>query len=223
MMLWEQLQLKPGLICLTGSGGKTTLAHLLASTLPARTIFCTSTKIYPSPTLPLYTGQYASELDALLVTHRAVCTGAPTSEGKLSAPPLPFPLLRTLADYVLVEADGSKGLPLKAHLPYEPVLPEGTDRTLLVVGASGFGKPVAQAAHRPARFAALSGLRPEDPATPQAVAAVLRKEGGFDTVLVNQVQSKAQLLQASVLEELLEVPVYAGEARKGLFLPLTPR
>lgn len=35
-------------------------------------------------------------------------------------------MLADAADYVIVEADGSKRLPLKAHASHEPVIPENT-------------------------------------------------------------------------------------------------
>ncbi len=207
----ERLSLRPGLICLTGSGGKTTLAHLLAKALPGRVIFCTSTRIYPSKTLPVYLGADEGALDALLERFRAVCVGTAAEAGKLSAPRIPFSRLRALAAYVLVEADGSRGLPLKAHLPHEPALPENFDRNILLAGASGFFRPVSEAAHRPERFCALSGLRMEDPATPEAVASVLRSEGGFDTVLVAQCSRPERLSAAHALAALLEQPVFAED------------
>ena len=220
MDILQQLQIRPGLICLTGSGGKTTLANRLAASLPGRVIFCTTTKIYPSSTLPLFLHGGAAALDRLLAERRAVCVGTPASDGKLSAPLLPFCQLRQLADYVLVEADGSKGLPLKAHLPHEPVLPEGFDRNLLLVGASGFDRLISQAAHRPERFAELAGCSIHNLATPDAIAAVLNAEGGFDTVIVNQASGPERIAGAGRLKERLNVPLFAGELQRGILAPL---
>lgn len=220
MSIWEQLQLCPGLICLTGSGGKTTLAHLLAASLPGRVVFCTTTRIYPSPSLPLFLGDNTEALDKLLANHRAVCAGTPAAEEKLSAPRLSFEQLRRAADYIIVEADGSKGLPLKAHLPHEPVLPESFNRNLLLVGASGFDRPILEAAHRPEHFAGLAGCDITAPATPDAVAAVLAAEGGFDTIIVNQASNPGLIAQAGRLKERLKVPVFAGELQKGVLIPL---
>lgn len=220
MSIWEQLQLRPGLICLTGSGGKTTLAHLLAATLPGRVIFCTTTRIYPSASLPLFLGDNAEGLENLLTDRRAVCVGTPAAEGKLSAPKLSFAQLRRAADYVIVEADGSRGLPLKAHLPHEPVLPENFDRNLLLVGASGFDRPIAEAVHRPERFAELAGCDINAPATPDAAASVLAAEGGFDAIIVNQASNPGLITRAGRLKERLNVPVFAGELQKENLIPL---
>ena len=60
-----------------------------------------------------------------------------------------------MADYIFAEADGSKHLPLKAHAAHEPVIPPEANQTILVLGASGFGKPIAAAAHRPALYCLL--------------------------------------------------------------------
>lgn len=210
----DALALPRGVTCLVGGGGKTTLAHVLAAQLPGSVIFCTTTRIFPSETLPVVTGgpwQIAAALDRA----RAACVGTPAQKGKLAAPEASLEQLCLLADYVIVEADGSKGLPCKAHLEYEPVIPPETDRTILVVGASGFGQPIAQAAHRPERFAALCGASAEDIVTPERLAAVLNAEGGFDTVLVNQMEDSGREAAARQLAALLPVPVWGGSLRAG--------
>ena len=53
-------------------------------------------------------------------------------------------LLRRRADYILVEADGSGGLPLKGHLNYEPVIPGATTLIVVVVGADILGKTICK-------------------------------------------------------------------------------
>lgn len=76
--------------------------------------------------------------------------------GKLAAPQLlQVSDLCTLADYVLVEADGSRRLPLKAHAPWEPQIPEESMRTILVAGASGLYHPIREVVHRPELFVQL--------------------------------------------------------------------
>ncbi len=214
MTIAEMLGVRPGVTCLVGSGGKTTLAHRLAEAVPGTAIFCTTTHIYPSGTMPYDPGDDPGRLRALLDEHRAVCIGTQVERGKLTAPEIGFDVLRTLADYVLVEADGSRRLPIKAHLAHEPVLPPERDRTILVVGASGFFRPIGEAAHRAERFAELAGAGLGDPVTPARVAAVLTREGGFDLVVVNQVTDERRLDAARALAARLEVPVFAGEVRE---------
>ena len=96
--------------------------------------------------------------------------------GKLSAPAEPLDQLAQRFDYVLAEADGSKRLPLKAHAAWEPVIPSGTANVVWIVGASGFGKPISEAVHRPELFCERCGCELTDIATPERVAQVLNAE-----------------------------------------------
>jgi probable selenium-dependent hydroxylase accessory protein YqeC len=69
--------------------------------------------------------------------------------------------LRPSWDFVLVEADGSRRLPLKAPGDHEPVLPPGTDLVVGVLGLDGLGRPMdARTVHRPERFAHVTGCEP---------------------------------------------------------------
>ena len=53
-----------------------------------------------------------------------------------------------MADLVLVEADGSKRLPVKAPRPGEPVVPENADMVLAVLGLSALGEPAEEKCFR---------------------------------------------------------------------------
>lgn len=181
-------------ISVIGSGGKTTFLRFWADRLPGTVILTTSTHILPFPGIPLVDASPANgprvlpELRAALAENRVVCLGGPGPNGKLSSPEsvLPFASLLSEADYVLVEADGARRLPLKAHRPWEPVIPACSDVTVCLIGASGIGKPVAEVCHRPDRFASLAGIPEDAPASPEAIAAVLNQEALADLYLVNQ-------------------------------------
>ena len=223
MELSGLLAVERGITALIGSGGKTIAMYLLAEELSRRgTVICaTSTHILRPEHLPVLENPSPEALAAALAENRAVCAGCAAAEGKLTAPPLSWAALAALADYVLVEADGAHRLPCKAHLPHEPVIPPGATQTILLVGASGFGKPIREAAHRPEVFCRLSGANPEDPITPEALAAVIRAEALGDKVLVNQAERPEALAQARALAALLPVPVYAGSLQKRSFLCLS--
>ncbi len=186
-MLLQWLELKPGITTIIGSGGKTTLLRTLGTQLRAqgfRVLLCTTTKIYPFSDIPCITEGTEETLAKALAQHGLVCTGTPIPElGKLTTPELPFDILAKLADFVLVEGDGSAGLPLKAHLSHEPVIPPGTNQVICVVGLSGLNGEVQNVVHRPERFAVLSG---QWIATPEAVAQVLNQESLADRYLLNQ-------------------------------------
>jgi probable selenium-dependent hydroxylase accessory protein YqeC len=72
--------------------------------------------------------------------------------------------LRRSWDLILVEADGSKRLPVKAPAPHEPVIPPGTDLVVGVVGLDCLDRPMdSLTVHRPERFGAVTGCAPGDP------------------------------------------------------------
>ena len=223
MELAELLAVEPGITALIGSGGKTTALYLLAEELSRRgTVICAaSTRILRPDHLPVLLDPSAEALSAALAESRVVCAGRAAAEGKLTAPSLSWAALTALADYVLVEADGAHRLPCKAHLPHEPVIPAGTGQAILLAGASGLGRPVQEAAHRPEVFCRLSGLREGDLITPRALAEVIRREGLADKVFVNQAELPGAMEQVRELAALLPVPVFAGSLRKRSFVCLS--
>ena len=121
------------------------------------------------------------------------------------------------ADYVLVEADGSRGLPLKAHAPHEPVIPPNSNPVICVVGAAGFYHPADQVCHRPEIFARLAGMKRSDPVTPCHAAQVIRAEGLAGRVFLNQVESSQDQAAARAFAAALGQPVIAGSLHKGVF------
>ncbi len=219
MELAELLEIRPGVTAVVGGGGKTALLRALGEELARRgrtVLLCASTKILPFPGLENLVSPAEGELRAALADYRLVCAGAPVpGTGKLTAPEVPMERLAGLADYVLVEADGSAGRPMKAHAAHEPVIPPLANQTVLVVGASGFGRPIAQAAHRPALYARLSGLPEAAAVTPEAEAAVLRTEALHNRVYVNQAETEEAFASAAGLARLLDCPVLAGSLRRG--------
>ena len=94
--------------------------------------------------MPVLENAAEADIAAALMEHSVVCVGEREGE-KLIAPKLPIARLSGLAPYVIAEADGSKGLPLKAHGKNEPVIPPGS-KVIYVVGADGIGKHIAESA-----------------------------------------------------------------------------
>lgn len=217
-MLAEVLGVREGVTAVIGGGGKTTLLRTLGEELArsgARVILATTTKFLPFPGIGTVPGG-EREIAEALGRRPLVCAAAPWGErGKLAESPVPMARLCALADYVLVEADGSAGLPLKAHAPHEPVIPAEAARTILVVGASGFGRAIREAAHRPERYAALAGCEIETAVTPEIAARVLWAERLGDQVLVNQAETPEARELARKLAENLPLPVCAGSLRRG--------
>lgn len=207
------LDIRPGVTAVIGGGGKTSLLERLGKELTGSVLLCTTTKILPFPGLPC--ARTSEELARLRQSHRLLCAGTELpGTGKLTALDISMTQLAAWFDYVLVEADGAARRPMKAHAPHEPVIPAEANQTVLVVGAAGFGQPIAQAAHRPERYAQLSGVAETDLITPEREATVLLAEGLHDRVYINQVETEEQQAAARVLAERLNCPVTAGSLWK---------
>ena len=179
-------------VSVVGSGGKTSLLAALARELPGTVALATTTHIWPSAGMPVVTGG-TGQVDAALGECRVVCVGTPAEDGKLTGTPEDAERLAVLADHVLVEADGSRQLPLKAHASWEPVVPACSDACVLVVGASGLGQPIEKVVHRAGLFCSRAGCWEDDLASPARVAQVIASEKAdglllFDRLLVNQVR-----------------------------------
>ena len=216
------LHIGPGVTALIGGGGKTTLLSVLARELSASgasVALTTTTHFLPFEGMPALSGP--GEWNA--AASPVACFASPTEEGKLTVPACGIPALAKAADYVLVEADGSKRLPLKAHAEWEPAVPEGSERCILVLGGSGFGRPVREAVHRPELFCELAGCEGNAVATPELVAAAIAAETASgriapDVVVVNQAEDPrvaraARDFACALHAHGVGVPVLAGSIR----------
>ncbi|MBO4916113.1 MAG: putative selenium-dependent hydroxylase accessory protein YqeC [Oscillospiraceae bacterium] len=218
MQISTFLKIGRGVTALIGGGGKTTLMYTLTEELRKKgaVILCTSTHIRAPEQYPLITGG-AAEIRTALDAHGAICAGTRSEDGKLTAPSLSFEELAGLADFVIVEADGSRSLPLKAHAPHEPVIPPNAQRVVLVVGADGFGGRIREVCHRPELYAERAGVSMDDTVTPELAARVITAEGFGDRVFVNKVEASVSYADAEALAKLLPCPVTAGSLHQGVF------
>ena len=190
MTFSEALDIRPGVTALIGGGGKTGLMLTLAKELKSEgsVILCTTTRIYPPEDVEVLLGADKYSIAAALKRHGVVCVGEMYGE-KLGPSNIEVSEFARLADYVIAESDGSKGLPLKAHAQHEPVIPEGA-KVIYVIGADGIGKPVAKAAHRPDLYAEGLGKDVTHIVTPEDAAKMV--DCG-DTVLFNKAESKEDI------------------------------
>ena len=120
----------------------------------------------------------------------------------------------------MVEADGSRQLPLKAHAEHEPVIPACSRQVICVVGLSGLHRPVAEAVHRAELFCSLADCSPEDAATPERVARQLIQEHLADTYFLNQAESNPALQDANIIASILKsrgLAVVAGSQQEKLY------
>jgi len=138
----EALQLtlpEHAVISVVGAGGKTSLISAWARELAAAgksVIITTTTHMFRPERM---------EEDGIKV----IAADNPEKPGKLTAPPEDvLSRLREEADVVLIEADGSRRMPLKWPAAHEPVIPDFTDITVCVAGLSAIGRPVTDTVYR---------------------------------------------------------------------------
>jgi len=187
-----------GITALVGGGGKTTLLYALASALSlrGRVIVTTSTHIFPPEHLPILSDPSDEAISKALAQNPILCIGTSDGRGKLTASIRPPRELLSFCDYVLVEADGAKRLPLKAPASHEPVLPDGTDHVIAVAGLDGIGKTIQQTVFRPELFAALVQKHINAIVSPQDVACVLQHSMGQRKIVSDSMRFSVVLNKA---------------------------
>lgn len=201
------------LVSLVGGGGKTTLLFALGAQLDGTVVLTTTTKMGSERTAafePLLEPNDESLLSGL-ADRRVVLAWHTVSDHKaLGVEPSVCDRWFGLADHVVVEADGSRRMPFKAPLDYEPVVPSRTTTLVACVGAAALGAPISERCQRPERVAALSGCSLEARLTPQRLAAVLLSDQGSRkgcpssarfAVVINQIAPS----QFGFVDELAEV------------------
>ena len=201
--LYEFFDINPGITALIGGGGKTSTMYALSEELRKKgsVIVCTSTHILCPPQY-----QYLPRIDSAIPSGTVVSTGRIDGH-KLSTPERSFEELTRFADYVLVEADGSRQLPLKAHALHEPVIPEEANKVLVVIGIDGLDRPIEKAAHRPQLYAEIVHADVKDTVSPQMIRDVVRTYPRCDGIIINKADDDEQIAKAEALAELFSVPV----------------
>ena len=198
----------PELVALVGGGGKSSLMFALGRSLPGRVVMTTTTRIFAAQM------SRAAEACTLAEEHweerlytfdsSLLVVGGVDGDRAGGVPPeLPAEMLACAGvDWVVVEADGSRMLPVKAPAAHEPVVPNETGLLVLVVGVDALAGPIREVAHRPERVCTITGFAPEETLTPEALAALLTSsQGGLKdapqaarvAVLINKVESASQL------------------------------
>jgi len=197
--LSEALGLVPGsVIAFVGAGGKTTAAWRLLHELgqpEAPAVWTTTTHIV-EPMLPEGTGLLLAEdpspgmLRALFHRLPRWVLGARRAEALPEPPPGPYPahpwklrglppdrldrLIRQVPEAAwLIEADGARRMLLKWPADHEPALPTELDAVAVVASLEALGRPIGAVTHRAERALPYLGGRPEDPVTPEWLAALV--------------------------------------------------
>lgn len=231
-----------GIVCFVGSGGKTSLMFALAAYLAGkgkRILTTTTTKIRPpnqeqSPLCncskePLRWLRNCT--GAVLPAHITLAAGYESDRNKLLgyAPETIDRLGESgFFHWILVEADGAAGRPLKAPGSAEPVLCAGSDHVIAVVGLDGLqGRLEGSNVFRSEKYAELSGIRQGDAVTPEGACRVVADrqglfrgapKGAIRSIILNKAETAARRQAGSTMAGLLTnrgYRVFLGSLQQG--------
>jgi molybdenum cofactor cytidylyltransferase len=189
---------EPCRLAITGAGGKTSLLFRLARELSGPVVVTTSTHLGREQVALAdhhFTVHNLAEIEAVFqagLEGVTLFSSDESGEGRVHG--LESGLLNHLADLaekarlsLLVEADGSRRMPLKAPASHEPAIPEWVRQVVVVAGLSGIGQPLDEAhVHRVGRFGELAGIAAGEAVMPGAVERVLlHPQGGLKNIPAN--------------------------------------
>ena len=233
------------LVSLTGAGGKTTLMWALAKELAfsgQRVIVTTTTHIIrpagevilepdPQAILEKLAGGPLPGQTLTLAADEKPSAGGPKLSG-LAAETVDLLWNQGAAEYLLVEADGSKRRPIKAPRDHEPVIPAQTTVVVGLIGLSGLDREADQeVVFGFSEFLEITGLRPGETIGPVHAAALIGHDQGLfksapgearRIVFLNQAESeKTRLLALEIIRILgqggYQGRVVLGSLKYGLF------
>ena len=181
-------------VAVVGGGGKTSLCFALADELLAsgnRVITTTTTKVWRkeaerAPCLVFSSsGSPAPNglKEGLSKNGHVFVAQRPLDNGKLEGilPETADAFFRNLdVDYLIAEADGAAGRPVKTPAAHEPVVPSSATLVIAVMGLEAIGMPLdSGVVFRTGLFKELTGLEEGDALTPIALAAAFQSPRGL--------------------------------------------
>ncbi len=158
------------IISVVGSGGKTTLIKKLAEQYRSqgKTVFATTTTHMFIEEDTLLTDD-ADTIIQVLKEKGYAMAGIRDGIKFKALPEETYAAVCAHADVALVEADGSKQLPLKYPSSTEPVIPDNTDEIVVVCGLNAIGRKAKDVCHRLELVKACLGIEDETIITPAHV------------------------------------------------------
>ena len=215
MSLIEQLGLQNAhLIALCGAGGKTSLLYALGREWRAqqkKVVLTTTTHILAD--LPedcfLWDGACEGDLYGWNAGYIPVA-GRPAGD-RLKGPS--EAMWETLRGWwggrIVVEADGAARYPVKYPAVWEPVIPQYTDRVLVLAGLSALDRPLKDVCHRGA-LAMEKGILNDGPLTEAGLTSLLvRGYGRYDPLFVlNQADDRETFARGEAVAARLKAQGY---------------
>lgn len=228
-MLCEGFKLhQKGVICFVGAGGKTSmmfrLAHELA--LNGYTVLTTTTTKIFFPTSDQSIHVMVSDcLDNMLTrskqllkqTNHITAAYAYGPQRKLIGfvPSTIDAIFQSgLFQWILVEADGAAGMPIKAPADHEPVIPITTQWVIGMIGMDAVYQPITHPyVFRPHIFIQLTGARPDQIVSEEFIASLINHPKGImkhcptnacRIICLNKINSTERLAYAIKISEIIQ-------------------
>lgn len=175
----------PAVISFFGAGGKTTLMYRLAEEIRSsgrKVLLTTTTKIKIPPELPFFINENTEKSIHALKEHFknesiAVFGKRVLRDNKIEG--IAAAEVQQFRDQlpvsILIEADGSRGMPIKGYAENEPVLPACSDLIAAVIGADALYIHISSdTVHRSVQFAAATGAGEDSIIIEKTVAAAFQ-------------------------------------------------
>ena len=191
MNLMQAMRVIPGeCIAFTGAGGKTTALFTLAQELKGPVLVTTTTHFgLDQLSLADQNLQVSIATDITEVINNfsdgiLLLWGQKDEQEKVSGIPERkleevYLASREREITLLIEADGSRQLPLKAPASHEPAIPPFVDRVVVIAGLSALGKPLNENwVHRIDHFSDISGSDYGELITQSMIVNVLKHPNG---------------------------------------------
>ena len=229
---------KGGVISLVGAGGKTALMFRLARELSRQgtaVLTTTTTKIYmparkQSPVVIVAECAKAvlKQAETFLKQHRHISAGSLTLHFQDKLKGFPPDIIDDIWQsgifrWIIVEADGAAGRPVKAPATHEPVIPKCAQWVVGIVGLQAVGKPLtAEWAFRPRLVSQITGLAEGSILTESAIVDLLMDENGIlkdapagaiRLAFLNQADSQDRLKSGRKIAQMLVRQRKSGFAR----------
>lgn len=181
-------------IAIVGGGGKTTLMFGLAEELRHtghRVVTGTTTKVWqtealrsPRVVLSLFDSAWHEKVkDGLFELGHVFVAENLLESGKvqgITGEQADGLYNSDYVDYLVLEADGAAGRPIKAPGDHEPVIPSSVSMVVAMMGLEAIGKTVGpEVVFRPERFESLTGLEPGDKLMPTGLARIFKASEGL--------------------------------------------
>lgn len=189
MYVYKALNLdieKGGILSFIGAGGKTTTIFQLSKELKERdrrVLITTTTKIV-NPISEDYDYFFLKNIPPLFKPKKSTITiyGQKIKNKKMIG--LSINILDRLIkqenfDFILIEADGANGYPIKAPADYEPIVTGLTSRTIGIIGLDCIGKPIQETVHRYEIFTRIVEKRSVDAVDEEAITKLIINNKGL--------------------------------------------